>query len=195
MELLGAIIGIIYLILEYRAHPLLWLFGVLMPLAYIYIFFGSHLYANAAINIYYVIISIYGALSWWKMRHADTESMADEGIRSMPRKFWLPIAAIVILLTVALSLLLQQLGESHTAWLDGFTSALSIVGMWMLAKKYYQQWLCWIVVEPVMIAMSLIADLYPTAVMYLVYSVIAILGYRRWKRKESKSESKTQTTP
>ena len=189
MELLGAIIGIIYLILEYRAHPLLWLFGVLMPLAYIYIFFDSHLYANAAINIYYVIISIYGALSWWKMRHADAESMADEGIRSMPRKFWLPIAAIVILLTVALSLLLQQLGESHTAWLDGFTAALNIVGMWMLAKKYYQQWLCWIVVEPVMIAMSLIADLYPTAVMYLVYSVIAILGYRRWKLSNSQNKN------
>ena len=55
--------------------------------------------------------------------------------------------------------------------------------MWMLAKKYYQQWIVWIIVEPIIIATALQAEMYATALLYVVYTVIAVMGYFKWKRE------------
>ncbi|MDD4141613.1 MAG: nicotinamide riboside transporter PnuC [Bacteroidales bacterium] len=184
LEIIGAVIGIIYLILEYKASPWLWLFGVLMPLFYIYIFYVNGIYANMAINIYYVFASVYGILMWKRIKSRSgegaTEGDSDE-LFSMPRSYILPVIIAVLVLSLGISFFLHKIGEGDVVILDGLTSALSIVGMWMLAKKYYQQWLCWMIVEPLMIIMSLTGKLYPTAIMYVVYLVIAILGYIRWK--------------
>lgn len=180
-EALGAIVGIIYLLLEYKAHPWLWFFGLLMPLFYIYIFFSQHLYANAAINVYYVGASVYGILCWRGIIGSKKEE--ESPISTMPRRALLPILAATAALTILLAIVLNKLGESQAIWLDGFTAALNIIGMFMLARGWYQQWICWIIVEPVMVVMSLIIGMYPTAVMYLVYCVIAVMGYLRWKRE------------
>lgn len=188
IEIIGAIIGIIYLILEYKANSWLWLFGVLMPLFYIYLFFHNTLYANAVINIYYVGASIYGFWNWKKMKDGKIkEERATDGeasvISSMPKRAWWPIVGLLALCTAAIAWVLHLLGESEMAVLDGFTAALNVVGMYMLAKGWYQQWLCWIIVEPIMVILSLMTGMYPTAVMYLVYCVIAVLGYRRWRKE------------
>lgn len=186
IEIIGAIIGIIYLILEYKANSWLWLFGVLMPLFYIYLFFHNTLYANAVINIYYVGASIYGFWNWKKMEAEKAKGQMDEGasvISSMPKRAWWPILGLLAICTAVLTWVLQLLGESNVALLDGFTAALNVVGMYMLAKGWYQQWLCWIIVEPIMVILSLMTGMYPTAVMYLVYCVIAVLGYLRWRRE------------
>lgn len=188
IEIIGAIVGIAYLILEYKANPWLWLFGLLMPLFYIYLFFRNALYANAVINIYYVGASVYGLLCWrgW----IGGKSKDESPISSMPRKALMPLVAITALVTIALALVLKQLGESEAAWLDGFTAALNVVGMFMLARGWYQQWICWIIVEPVMVVMSILTGMYPTAVMYLVYCVIAVMGYLRWKKEYLKQCNK-----
>lgn len=184
IEIIGAIVGIVYLILEYKANPWLWLFGLLMPLFYIYLFFKNELYANAVINVYYVCASIYGILCWKGI--IGSKKNEESPITAMPRKVLLPLLAITVVLTVGLAITLQWLGESQVAWLDGFTAALNVVGMFMLAKGWYQQWICWIIVEPIMVVMSLITGMYPTAVMYLVYCVIAVMGYVRWKNEYSR---------
>lgn len=180
-EAVGAIVGIIYLLLEYKAHPWLWFFGLLMPLFYIYLFFDQRLYANATINVYYVWASVYGILCW---RGILGSRQKDESpITSMPRSALWPTVGSIAVVTLVLTLVLQWLGESQVAWLDGFTAALNVVGMFMLARGWYQQWICWIIVEPVMVVMSLLTGMYPTAVMYLVYCVIAVMGYLRWKKE------------
>ena len=180
-ETFGAAVGIVYLLLEYKAHPWLWFFGLLMPLFYIFIFFDQHLFANGLINVYYVGASIYGILCWRGI--IGNKKREESPIGSMPRKALLPVVGVTVALTAVLTLVLQWLGESEVAWLDGFTAALNVVGMFMLARGWYQQWICWIIVEPVMVVMSLLSGMYPTVVMYVVYSVIAVLGYVRWKKE------------
>lgn len=185
LEIFAAAAGIAYLLLEYRANAWLWLFSILMAGSYIWIFFSEGIYANGCLNVYYLLISIYGAWRW--MKKPDWEE--EEGsILSMPKRMLPLVLAAIALLTAGLWKTLSLLGESETAFLDAFTSALSVVGMWMLTKKYYQQWICWIVVEPIMTLMSLRAGLYPTAVMYLFYSVISVMGYLRWKKNANKKE-------
>lgn len=189
IEIVGAVIGIAYLICEYRASILTWVFGILMPIAYVYIFFTNSLYANTAINIYYIIASIYGFLAWWKVRGTTAKPMV---IKSCPSRYFLLIALSVVVLAEAIALLLSLLHESRFPVLDGTTTALSIVMMYMLSKRWYQQWILCIITEPLMIALSLLSGLYPTAIMYTIYLIVAILGYIRWKRQFHKQNPTQQ---
>ena len=194
-ELFAAVIGLGYIYFEYKGRWPMWLLGVVMPLCYVWIYFRSGLYANATLNVYNVVISIYGLHCWL---HGGEEG-GEAPITSMPRR-WTPwVIGVIIVMAGGLTWLLSLLGESEALWgitpdgsspkwlqlqagLDGLTASLSIVGMWMLARKYYQQWLCWLLVEPLTVVMCLAAHLWATAVLYAVYMVVAVMGYVKWKR-------------
>lgn len=182
IEMVGAVVGVIYLVLEYRANRWLWLFGALMPLFYIYINFKSGIYANGALNIYYLFASVYGAICWLRTARKEETGAEETHLKSLPHRRIAPVMIAVTVLTAVLALLLKVLGESTMAWLDGFTSALGVVGMLLMAKKYYQQWICWLIVNPLMVVLYLLHGNYPSMVMYLFYCLFATLGYLRWKR-------------
>ena len=185
LEIIAAIVGLIYLILEYKASAWLWLFGVISPILYIYEFYINGVYANMAIQIYYVIACIYGIMVW-KGMIGKSQNNEEPSIGSMPHRYVFPTIIITLVLCIAIPLVLKLYTDS-TVWLfDGISTALSIVGMWMLAKKYYQQWILWIIVEPIVIATSLQAEMYATALLYVVYTVIAIMGYIKWKKEALK---------
>ena len=81
-----------------------------------------------------------------------------------------------------LFLILRNFTDSPVPLGDAFTTSLSIVAMWMLSRKYLEQWLFWVVVNVVCVALYFWKGLYPTAILYTVYVIVAVLGYFRWKR-------------
>ena len=157
LEIFGTIVGLIYLWLEYRASIYLWIAGIVMPAIYIFVYYKAGLYADFGINIYYLIAAIYGWF-FWMWGHGEKKSL-------------LGIAWILIAYT-----------DSNVPWLDSFTTALSIVGMWMLARKYVEQWFAWIFVDIVCCGLYIYKDLYFTSALYGLYSIIAIFGYFKWKK-------------
>lgn len=191
VEIIGAIIGLLYLLAEVKAKNVVWLLGILMPVFYCYIYFTSGLFANAGINIYYICASVYGLLEWKGIIAAKSQpspskeaqpSSQPSSIKCFPRKWIVPLIAVIGIATCVLTMLLSLLDESHQPLLDGFTAAMNIVGMWMLAKKYYQEWIIWIVVDPFTIVLCALSGLWPTAIMYCIYLVVSIIGYKKWKQ-------------
>lgn len=180
LEVVGAVIGLAYLFFEYRASIWTWVFGVLMPIVYVYLFFRNGLYANMSINIYYIVASVYGFVMW---RRASSRQSDETIIESCPRRYWLAILLVLALLTAALYLVLSLLHESQYPLLDALSTSLSIVMMYMLSRRWYQQWLLCIATEPIMIALGVMTGMYATAVMYSVYMVVAVMGYFKWRRK------------
>lgn len=180
LEVVGAVIGLAYLFFEYRASIWTWVFGVLMPIVYVYLFFRNGLYANMSINIYYIVASVYGFVMW---RRASGQQSDETIIESCPRRYWLAILLVLALLTAALYFVLSLLHESQYPLLDALSTALSIVMMYMLSRRWYQQWLLCIATEPIMIALGVMTGMYATAVMYSVYMVVAVMGYFKWRRK------------
>lgn len=83
---------------------------------------------------------------------------------------------------VGIARILIEYTDSNVPWLDSFTTALSIVGMWMLARKYIEQWFAWILVDIVCCGLYIYKDLYFTSALYGLYSIIAIFGYFKWKK-------------
>ena len=183
-EIIGAIIGLGYIISEYRADKWFWPLSLLMSAFYAVIDFTSGIYANGAICCYNFVMSIYGILVW---RGLIQKRQEDHGgarhISSCPRRYWWQIITVIVLLSVVLTWLLGYIRESSYPVLDGISSALTIVAMLMLAHKWWQQWFLWMVVEPLMITIFLLTGNYASAALYAVFEVFCILGVIKWKKE------------
>jgi nicotinamide mononucleotide transporter len=99
----------------------------------------------------------------------------------VPKRVLLLLSLVALAVFLLIAFILIRFTDSNVPWLDSFTTALSIVGMWMLARKYVEQWWVWIVVDLVSAGLYIYKDLHFTAVLYFVYAIIAIFGYRKWK--------------
>jgi nicotinamide mononucleotide transporter len=182
LEILGAVTGIIYLWLEYRASIYLWIVGIIMPAIYIYVYYNSGLYANLGINVYYLLVALYGWLMWRYGGKGKQAESTELPIIRTPRKHYLPLIATAVVAFGIIVWVLRDYTDSDVPYLDGFTTSLSIVGMWMLARKYIEQWWVWFTVDVVSVGLYLYKDLYYLAVLYIVYVVVAFFGYRKWKQ-------------
>jgi nicotinamide mononucleotide transporter len=178
IEIIGAIIGLTYLYLEYNANKWLWAVGILMPIVYIWIFFHTQFYAYMGLNIYYFFASIYGWI-YWNRNKSDRE---ETKIRHTPRRFIVPLMVVGIVFFALIAFILIRFTDSPVPYGDSFTTALSIITMWMLAHKFLEQWWLWIAVNIASCALFVWQELYPTAVLFAVYSVISVFGYYKWKR-------------
>ena len=180
IEIIGAAIGLIYLFLEYKANVWLWPAGIVMSLFYVVIFFHGKFYADAAVYLYYIGANTYGLLKWTQSRRQGLTADGTEAnkltITHVPSKKILPIAATAIALWGLLYWILSTFTDSPIPLGDAFTTALSIVAMWMLAQKYLEQWLLWIIVNVVSTALYFWKGLYPTAILFIVYVIVAVLG-------------------
>ena len=180
IEIAGALIGLAYIVSEYRADRFFWPLSIVMSVFYIVIDFTSGIYANGAICCYNLIMSVYGLLVWRGV--VQSKEHKERPVGSCPARLWPFIAGSVVLLTAALGWLLKAVGETQLPLVDGLSSALSIVAMWMLSQKYWQQWILWLIVEPLMIVLFLTTGNYASALLYAVFEVMCVLGLRRWRR-------------
>ena len=183
LEIIGTIVGLIYLWLEYHASIYLWVASIVMPLIYIFIYHDAGLYADMGINIYYVIASIYGIICWrWGIsRKNKKEASTTLKITHTPTSRITPLSIISIALTFAIAYILITFTDSNVPWWDSVTTSLSIVAMWMMARKYIEQWWVWIVVDVISAGLYVYKELFFTAGLYALYAIIAYFGYKKWK--------------
>ena len=183
LEIIGTLIGLVYLWLEYHANYWLWIAGLLMPLIYIFVYYDAGLYADMGISVYYVLASLYGFLYWVRRRARSVNgNLTETPIKRTPKKKIIPIVVVLILLNVVISQILIHYTDSKVPWIDGFTTALSIVAMWMLSRKYSEQWIAWIAVDVVSTILYVYKGLYFTSGLYALYAVIAYFGYMKWEK-------------
>ena len=181
LEIFGLIVGLIYLWLEYRASIYLWAASIIMPAINLKVYFDAGLYADFGINIYYLLIAIYGFFAWrYGLGKAKREKQEALPVSHTPHRQIPILIAVHLALWAALSFVLIRFTNSTVPYADAFTTATSIVAMWMLARKQAEQWLVWIVADVVTVALYSYKGLYLYSGLYALYTVIAVFGYRRW---------------
>ena len=190
LEVAGAVIGLVYLWLEYRASVWLWAAGVVMPAIYILVYADAGFYADMGINIYYLLAGIYGWVLW---RYRKGENGEELPITRTPRRLITPLALLGVVSWAVILFVLQRYTDSTVALGDSFTTAASIVALYMLARKHAEQWLVWIVVDVVCCWLYIAKGLYPTAALYGLYAVLAIFGYRKWLKMMNENNSNDET--
>ena len=189
LELVGAAIGLAYLWLEYKASVWLWAAGIVMPAIYIYIYAQTGFYADMGINIYYLVAGIYGWAVW--LRRGDDGKILP--ITHTPRRKIASLATVGVIAWAVILFVLLHYTDSTVPYGDSFTTAASIVALYMLARKYAEQWLVWIVVDVVCCWLYVSKGLYPTAALYGLYTLLAIFGYCKWLKLMNKNENKDET--
>lgn len=181
LEIIGTLVGLVYLWLEYRASIYLWIASIVMPAIYIFVYYHAGLYADTGINVYFLLASVYGWVVWLKGKGSQ-DGKAALPISHIPIKKLLPATIAFGAAFFAIAWILIAYTDSNVPWLDSFTTALSIVAMWMLARKYVEQWIAWIVVDVVSSGLYVYKGLHFTAALYGLYAVIAVFGYFKWRR-------------
>ncbi|WP_455074025.1 nicotinamide riboside transporter PnuC [Prevotella fusca] len=179
LDMLGCIVGLIYIYQEYKASIWLWLTGIIMPVIYMFVYYEAGLYADFGMQIYYTLAAIYGFLYWKFGREKDGEEIP---ITRYPHRLIFPSLLAFLLIWGALYLILINFTNSNVPVLDSFGNALSFIGLWALAKKYIEQWWIWIVVDIELAGLYLYKEIPFTAGLYVFYAVIAVAGYYKWKR-------------
>lgn len=183
LQIVGVALGLLYLWLEYRADIRLWIVGLIMPVVHGALYFKAGLYADCSMQVYYVLAGLYGLAVW---RNAPKKNKEHARIAHTPAAKIPYIAAAYLLAHAVIYFVLVRFTDSTVPFWDSFTTALSIVAMWLLSRKYMEQWLVWLVVDLTTVALYIYKGIPLTAGLYVVYSALAVVGYLKWRREYRK---------
>ncbi len=184
IEVTGVILSIIYLLLSIRQSIYLWPVGLLSAVMYIVVFYEAKFYADMGLNGYYFVISIYGWINWSGANRKKASEL--QVVRTGVRRAMI-LAGAAILLFFLLGFLLDQYTDSPIPYWDALTTSGSIVATWMLTKKMLEHWLIWIFIDLVSMTLYVYRGLYPTVILFAIYTAMAVVGYIKWKRSFAKA--------
>lgn len=180
LQIVGVALGLLYLWLEYKANIWLWVVGMLMPCVHCVLYYKSGLYADCAMQAYYIAAGLYG-LAVWLLGHKRAEKPLK--IDHTPWRLALPLVVIYGALHAAIYFILVRFTDSTVPFWDAMTTAMSMVAMWLLSRKYIEQWLVWLVVDAITVGLYIYKGIPFTAGLYTLYTALAVAGYLRWKRE------------
>ena len=183
LQIAGVVLGLLYLWLEYRADIRLWIVGLIMPLVHGALYYKAGLYADCSMQAYYVLAGLYGWIVW---HNAPRRKAAADRIGHTPLRQAAGLIAVYTAAHTGIYFLLVGFTNSTVPFWDAMTTAGSIVAMWMLSRKYVEQWLVWLAVDLVTVGLYLYKGIPLTAGLYALYSALAVAGYLRWKAKNAR---------
>lgn len=204
LEVFGAVTGIIYVFLEIRQSIWLWPVGLITSAVYVIVFFTSKFYADMSLQGYYLVMSCIGWY-WWARGtglraqgeefRAQGEEQKTGGLRDEETKglqvtrlkpgTGLLLTAVFILLYSGVWFILSRFTDSPVPEWDSFITSLSVVATWMLARKIYEHWYLWILVNAASVVIFIARGLYPTVILYAVYLAMSFGGLKVWKKSIS----------
>ena len=180
IELLGAILGVVYVFFSIRQNILTWPVGFLSSILYVWIFFDSKLYADMGLQMYYVFISIYGWHEWLKGNQDNAREKLE--VNRLNLKLGILLIVISLIIFGMIWLILINYTDSQVPVADSLATSLSIVATWMLARKILEHWLVWIFVDAFSIGLFIYKGLLPTVILFVVYTIMAVVGFVEWKK-------------
>ena len=182
LDIVTTVLGLAYILLEYKASIWMWLVGFFMQALGIVLYYQKGLYADCGMEFYYLSMTIYGYWRWVR----GTASKEPLPIRHFPSKLVLPWTFLILGVWGIMFWFLNTFTDSTVPMIDSFTTALSIVGIWALAHKYLEQWFIWIVVDVFTCGLYFYKDIPFKASLYALYVVIAVFGFFKWRKMMSR---------
>jgi nicotinamide mononucleotide transporter len=187
IEIVGVTTGLVYIFLSIKQNIWCWLFGIISSALYLFVFFDSKIYADMLLQAYYVIMGVYGWIHWAGADRLDKKTQVP--VLRLNIKEAMGLLAITLVLFVGIALFLIYFTDSTIPWIDAFTTSLSFTATWMLARKILEHWLIWVVVNTVSIALYFYRGLYPTIILFVVLTILAVIGYIEWKKEWKKRKT------
>lgn len=176
MEIFALVTGVLFLLFEIRQNNMMWLLQAISGVASVIVFYNQGLYASMGLNVYYVLVAVFGYISW-KRDEDKTESIHLRRL-TLPVVMWSLLALAAG--TAAFIWLLRILGDSMSG-MDAFVTVLSVIATWWLARSYKEQWLLWIFDDIFYVIMCAMQGMWWMTALYVFYTVSAVYGFVHWK--------------
>lgn len=182
-EVTAAGLGLFSIYFQIKQKPLYWPVSIVMVTMYIFVYYNARFYADMSLQFYYLFVGFYGWYYWvFGNKSKNNSGKITPPVTSLNfKQIILAVCVAIVLFFVILHILIKYTNSDVPVG-DAFTTALSFAATWLLAKKILENWIFWIVVDVISTGLYLYKELYATAVLFFVLTILAIVGYIKWKK-------------
>lgn len=179
-------LAIAYLLLAIKQNLWCWPAAFFSTLIYSIIFFDVSLLMDSALNVYYLIMAVYGWYSWkygGKLQEKELEVTSYGLVKNIK------IITLLSLISLGFGFIMSNYTSADFAYIDSFTTIFAIFTTYMLAKKVLENWIYWIIIDFISIYIYIQKGLNLTAILFAIYTVLAFVAYKRWKEEYETSKA------
>jgi nicotinamide mononucleotide transporter len=175
LEVIATLFGIVGVWLTVKQNIWCYPSGIINVALYSILFLRSKLYADASLQIVYVIVLVYGWIQWNKEQQKKLVTSRTS------IQWWMILIAAAAIATVLIGYLFEKYTDASLPFLDSALTVASLIAQWMIAKKKIENWILWIIADVIYVGMYIYKHLYLTSVLYAIFIPLAIVGWRQWK--------------
>jgi nicotinamide mononucleotide transporter len=180
LELFAVTMNILSVIYAKRNSILVYPTGLIGTGIFVYILYNFSLLGDMIINFYFVLMSIYGWYYWAQKK--DGQTLNNVSRTSIKEYYFILILGITSLLSIYLVYNFYDKWDSWTAYVDTITTAIFFVAMYLMARRKVESWIFWIIGDLITIPLYFYKGLTISSIQYLIFLILAILGYISWKK-------------
>lgn len=170
--------GVATVWLAARQHIWNWPIGIVNVALYAVLFFQVKLYADAGLQVVYLVLAVYG---WWAWLRGGAQG-GPLTVRRVSARLFLSVAAIGALFATVLGMSLARFTDADVPLLDSALTGASLVGQFLMTRKYLESWAVWVVADVVYVGLFVSRELYLTALLYAIFTGLALYAWREWLR-------------
>jgi nicotinamide mononucleotide transporter len=177
VELTAAVLAVVYLILAIRQRIGCWVAAFVSSCLYVWVLFAARLYMESALNAFYAAMAVYG---FWQWQHGKAGAALAVSRWPLPRHVR-GILAILALSAVS-SLFLRRFTPAALPFLDSIITWSSVFATFLVARKVYENWYWWLIIDSFSLCVYFTRHLYMTMLLFSIYLVLIVIGMREWRR-------------
>ncbi|OUD36035.1 nicotinamide riboside transporter PnuC [Flavobacterium sp. FPG59] len=176
LEIFGAVFGFLAVYFTIKQNIICWYFGLIQVILYCFVFYTAKLYSDMILHVIYIFLQVFG---WYNWKYGGSNKSELRVTLLTNAIFWI---GLTVLASVLLGYTMQTKTDASYPYEDAFIMVASLVAQYLMIKKVVASWIFWIVVDLVGITIYSYKGLYFTAVLYVLFLIMAIMGYWEWKK-------------
>ena len=180
IELIAAALAVLYLLMAIGQHLSCWVAAFVSSVLYVWVLFDARLYMESVLQVYYAAMAVYG---FWQWQHGSGGRALD--VTHWPMRRHLQALAGIVAASLITSFFLRRFTPAAWPFVDSMVTWSSVFTTFLVARKVYENWYWWLVIDSVSLALYFTRHLYVTMVLFALYLVLIIIGMREWRRSPS----------
>lgn len=184
IELIGFALALAMVLANMKVWLVAWPLAMASSAAYGVLFAHSKLYGEATLQLFFIAVAAWG---WWQWRYGTQDDGRALAVRALPARTALVVAALTLAAWPLLGWLLDAATDSDVPYWDALPTAGSVAGQWLLGRQYIANWPVWVAVNIVSVALFAIKGLWLTVVLYALFALLALIGWRVWVRRAAEA--------
>jgi nicotinamide mononucleotide transporter len=180
LEIVAFVLSLAMVACNIRVNATAWPLAIVASLLYFLLFWDNRLYGEAGLQLFFALIACWGWWQWLRGRAEDGSALHVRALSARGR--WMLLAAVLVAWPM-LGAFLRRFTDTDVPWWDALPTAGSVAGQWLLGRKYVENWLAWLAVNIVSVALFAYKGLWLTMLLYLLFALLSLAGWRAWQRR------------